>query len=157
MPTMAPEHANLADTLRALTDDELARLVTARPDLVTPLPSDIDQLAARSTTRSSLARVLDRLDRFVLAVVEGLVVSPTPASVESLRDLLGVDAARLAAAIGELRTLALVWGPDDALEVPAVLPEFLGPHPAGLGPPADDRALADPRQVAKLLADAGPE
>ena len=155
-PTVSAR-VTLPDTLRDLSDEDLVRLFRSRPDLVTPLPSDIVQLAGRSTTRSSLARVLDRLDRFTLAVVDAVVVVRGPASVAGIHGLLGGDRDRVDAAVAELRTLALVWGPDDALEVPGVLPEFLGPHPAGLGPPADDPVLADPDQLAKLLDDAGPE
>ncbi len=157
MPTTAPEPATLTETLRALADDELATLFRARPDLVTPLPSDINQLAARSTTRSSLARVLDRLDRFTLAVVEALVVLRPPISARALEERLGVGATRIRTALRDLRTLALVWGPKDSLQVPVVLADLLGPYPAGLGPPADDPALADDKHLATLLDDAGPE
>lgn len=147
----------LSDALRVSSDDELARLFRARPDLMTPLPSNVEQLAARATTRSSTARALDRLDRLTLAVVEGLVVLGSPASSTALRDLLGLDESELRQVLDHLRALALVWGPPDALHVPPVTADLLGPHVAGLGAPADDPALADPHEVAARLEAVGPD
>ena len=157
MPRPASEPSTLPETLRGFDDDALAELFRARPDLVTPLPSDLAQLASRSTTRSSVARILERLDRVGLAVMEALVVLPRPVSVTAVRALLGMSDARLRGVLAELRSLALVWGPRSALEFPVVLADLLAPYPGGLGPPADDPALADERQVAKLLDDAGPD
>ncbi|WP_020578064.1 helicase-associated domain-containing protein [Actinopolymorpha alba] len=157
MPRNGPEPTTLPDLLRALTDDELVELFRARPDLVTPLPSDIDQLAVRSETRSSVARVLDRLDRAALAVIEGLAVLPKPVTSATLKALLGFTETRLRAALRDLRALALVWGAKDSLAIPPVVTELLGPHPAGLGPPARDPELTDPGTIAKLLDEAGPE
>ncbi|MFD0803881.1 helicase, partial [Streptomonospora algeriensis] len=59
--------------LRNRTDAQLAALFALRPDLVTPVPADIAALAARATARPAVLRVLDRLDRFGLQVLEGLV------------------------------------------------------------------------------------
>jgi hypothetical protein len=147
----------LSDALRECSDDELARLFHARPDLMTPLPSNVEQLAARAVTRSSTARALDRLDRLALAVIEGLVVLGSPTSSAALRDLLGLDESDLRPVLDQLRGLALVWGPPDALQVPPVVADLLGPHVAGLGAPSDDPALTDPREVAARLEEAGPD
>ncbi|MEQ7004671.1 helicase-associated domain-containing protein [Actinopolymorpha sp. B17G11] len=154
---MAAEPVTLAEALRTLADDALVRLFRARPDLVTPLPSDIVALAARATTRSSLARALDRLDRRELAVVEAVVVAAPQVSRAALRTLLDLPNEQLDATLARLRSLALVWGPDDALDVAAVVPDLLGPHPAGLGPPADDPRHADSAHLAALLDEAGAE
>ncbi|MFD0776524.1 hypothetical protein ACFQZ2_21530, partial [Streptomonospora algeriensis] len=56
--------------LRNRTDAQLAALFALRPDLVTPVPADIAALAARATARPAVLRVLDRLDRFGLQVLE---------------------------------------------------------------------------------------
>ncbi len=61
---------SLADDLRARTDDDLAALLIARPDLARPAASDLTALAARSTTRSSTARAIDGLDLTTLQVLE---------------------------------------------------------------------------------------
>jgi hypothetical protein len=170
-PRGAQRHT-LTETLRGFSDDQLARLFAARPDLVTPLPSDMAQVATRAAAPSSLARVLDRLDRLQLAIVEALVVSATmrhagagtqlagTCSVEGLGRMLGLTHDRqreLAEAVERLRDLAVVWGPPDDLITPAALPELLGPHPAGLGPVSDDAALAEPASIERLLEEAGPD
>ncbi|WP_055482764.1 helicase-associated domain-containing protein [Sphaerimonospora mesophila] len=71
--------------LRCRSDEQLRALVTARPELITPVPADIDGLAARASSPSALGRALDRLDRFTLCVLETLVVMrPGPADLRSL-------------------------------------------------------------------------
>jgi hypothetical protein len=147
----------LSDALRERSDDELATLLHARPDLMTPLPSTVEQLAARALTRSSTARALDRLDRLALAVIEGLVILGSPASSTALGELLGLDESDLRPALDHVRALALVWGSPDALYVPPVAADLLGPHVAGLGSPSDDPALTDPTEVAARLEAAGPD
>ncbi|GIH69903.1 helicase-associated domain-containing protein [Sphaerimonospora thailandensis] len=75
--------------LRGRSDEQLRALVTARPELVTPVPANIESLAARASSPSALSRALDRLDRFALSVLETLVVArPYPADHDSLRALL---------------------------------------------------------------------
>ncbi|MET9020571.1 helicase-associated domain-containing protein [Actinopolymorpha sp. NPDC004070] len=160
MPRSTSRPATLPETLRGFDDDALAELFRARPDLMTPLPSDLAQLASRSTTRSSLARTLDQLDRRALAVLEAFVVLPRPAAETAVRALAGLPDARVKETLAQLRGLALVWGPRDALEVPVALADLLGPYPAGLGPPTELGDLGDPAddgRIAALLAEAGPE
>lgn len=71
--------------LRCRSDEQLRALVTARPELITPVPADIDGLATRASSPSAIGRALDRLDRFTLCVLETLVVMrPGPADLRSL-------------------------------------------------------------------------
>jgi len=63
---------SLADDLRAREDVALVALLRARPDLLSPVPSDLASLAARATTRPSVTRALDALDAFALQVVDVL-------------------------------------------------------------------------------------
>ncbi|SDT63330.1 helicase C-terminal domain-containing protein [Jiangella sp. DSM 45060] len=140
---------SLADDLRARADDELAALLRARPDLLVPVPADVSQLASRATTRASAVRSLDRLDRFTLQVVDALMILPAPVSVLDLREALGAD---VDAALTTLRTQALAWGPDDDLRLPRIVHEIVGPHPAGLGPPARQALLAlSPSRLAAIM------
>ena len=60
---------SLADDLRGRDDDALAALLTLRPDLVRPAPSDITVLTGRATSSPSLARCLDGLDALTLHVL----------------------------------------------------------------------------------------
>lgn len=147
--------ATLAETLREFPDDQLAALFRARADLVTPLPSHLAQLASRATTRSSLVRALDRLDRPELAVLEALVVGTDPVSVDDVRELLSLPATQTRALIDRLRGLGLVWGADNALQSPGLLPDLLGAFPAGLGPVGSDVPPDD--RIDALLTEAGPQ
>ncbi|GLW12888.1 hypothetical protein Misp01_80160 [Microtetraspora sp. NBRC 13810] len=138
---------DFADWLRDREDGELRALVTARPELVTPVPAHMSGLAARATSPSAIGRALDRLDLFALAAVETLVILPAPTSYAEVRALMtralpsgesdgesGMEAA-LRETVDRLRTLALVYGPDDALAAAPGVREVLD-APAALGPPA---------------------
>ena len=74
-PPDASGHRSLADQLRSWSDERLARLLVARPDLVTPAPHDFGQLASRAAVRASLSRALDALTRLELSVLDALVVA----------------------------------------------------------------------------------
>ncbi|GAB3403557.1 helicase-associated domain-containing protein [Flindersiella endophytica] len=155
MPTSAPRATTLSETLRAFSDAELVELFRARSDVVTPLPSHLEQLAARATTRSSLARILDRLDQRELAVLEALVIAGPEASFKRVAELLPLSGAELRRVLTRLRGLALIWGDGDALVSPRLLSDLLGPYPAGLGPDSADAPPAD--RIGALLEEAGPQ
>jgi hypothetical protein len=85
---------SLADDLRSRSDEDLARLLLARPDLARPAPSDLTALAARSTTRSSSQRAIDGLDLTTLQVLTAAVVHGGDVTVDALLPLLGADGGR---------------------------------------------------------------
>ncbi|MEU7475343.1 helicase-associated domain-containing protein [Lentzea sp. NPDC042327] len=128
----------LADWLRGQDDNALVALLRARPDLATPPPADMSVLATRVGTRASIARACEDLDTFTLAVLEGLVVvgaDTAPVALPTLAGVLGPDVKPkpLKQALARLRSLALVWGDDEALSLPPVTREAFGTYPAGLG------------------------
>ena len=49
---------SLAEALRSRDDRSLAALLRGRPDLITPVPTDLTQLATRAGTRASVVRAL---------------------------------------------------------------------------------------------------
>ncbi|MCW2867526.1 MAG: hypothetical protein JWR20_1714, partial [Marmoricola sp.] len=104
MSTSAPR--TLADQLRSWSDDQLAALLEARPDLAAPAPHDSGQLAARVVVRASVLRAMDGLDALELGVLQALVQEADPG-------VLGADPAAVEGALERLRGLALVWGGDD--------------------------------------------
>ncbi|WP_327245026.1 helicase C-terminal domain-containing protein [Streptomyces sp. NBC_01320] len=166
----------LAEALRARDDESLAGLLRARPDLLSPVPNDITQLATRAGTRASVVRALEHLDRFALQTAEALAVAPDPASYDTLLALLTGDgqddgaqrddagAAIRDATPGALATLreqALVWGEDDRLRLVRTARELLAPSPqhpspTGLGPTvAEATAGMSPGRLQEILAAAG--
>ncbi|WP_345621592.1 helicase-associated domain-containing protein [Streptomyces ziwulingensis] len=158
---------SLAEALRARDDASLAALLRSRPDLITPVPTDLTQLATRAGTRASVVRALERLDRFALQTAEALAVAAEPAPYGELLALLGGDdadpdvAAALPPALGVLRTQALVWGDDDRLRLVRTARELLvpspqHPSPTGLGPTVREATAGmSPGRVQEILTAAG--
>ncbi|MFB7235770.1 helicase C-terminal domain-containing protein [Streptomyces sp. NPDC056269] len=157
----------LAEALRARGDEGLAALLRARPDLLSPVPNDLTQLATRAGTRGSVVRALERLDRFALQTAEALAVAPDPAPYSVLLGLLTGDEgdpvieAALPGAVALLREQALVWGEDDRLRLVRTARELLAPSaqhpsPTGLGPTvAEATSGMSPGRVQEIIAAAG--
>ncbi|MGW0464540.1 helicase-associated domain-containing protein [Streptomyces sp. NPDC003027] len=157
----------LAEALRARGDEGLAALLRARPDLLSPVPNDLTQLATRAGTRASVVRALERLDRFTLQTAEALAVAPDPAPYPVLLALLTGDdgdpeiEAALPRAVEALREQALVWGEDDRLRLVRTARELLAPSPqhpspTGLGPTvAEATSGMSPGRIQEILAAAG--
>ncbi|MEU7008477.1 helicase C-terminal domain-containing protein [Streptomyces sp. NPDC046332] len=157
----------LAEALRARGDEGLAALLRARPDLLSPVPNDLTQLATRAGTRGSVVRALERLDRFTLQTAEALAVAPDPAPYPVLLALLTGDdgdpdiEAALPRAVEVLREQALVWGEDERLRLVRTARELLAPSPqhpspTGLGPTvAESTAGMSPGRIQEILAAAG--
>ncbi|MDX2602982.1 helicase C-terminal domain-containing protein [Streptomyces caniscabiei] len=158
---------SLAEALRGRDDRSLAVLLRARPDLITPVPTDLTQLATRAGTRASVVRALERLDRFALQTAQALAVAGDPASYDELAFLLAGDdadpavTAALPHALGTLRDQALVWGPEHRLRLVRTARELLAPSPqhpspTGLGPTvAEATAGMSPGRVQEIVAAAG--
>ncbi|MFF7761128.1 helicase-associated domain-containing protein [Streptomyces griseorubiginosus] len=164
-PAVPPR--SLAEALRARDDDSLAALLRARPDLITPVPTDLTQLATRAGTRASVVRALERLDLFALRTAEALAVAADPAPYAELERLLTGDAgdaavsAALPRSLGTLREQALVWGDDDRLRLVRTARELLAPSPqhpspTGLGPTVQEATAGmSPGRVQEIVTAAG--
>ncbi|MFE7467738.1 helicase-associated domain-containing protein [Streptomyces sp. NPDC057499] len=166
----------LAEALRARDDASLAALLRARPDLLSPVPGDITQLATRAGTRASVVRALERLDRFALQTAEALAVAAEPVPYATLLALLtgdepegepgGADVGEAVAdalprALATLREQALVWGGDDRMRLVRTAREILAPSPqhaspTGLGPTvAEATSGMSPGRLQEILTAAG--
>ncbi|MFE2325044.1 helicase-associated domain-containing protein [Streptomyces sp. NPDC059385] len=166
----SPLPRSLAEALRARDDAALAALLHARPDLLSPVPGDVTQLATRAGTRASVVRALDRLDRFALQTAEALAVAPEPCPYEVLEGLLtggetegeGERArSALPRALATLRDQAFVWGDDERLRLVRTARELLAPSaqrpsPTGLGPTVSEATAGmSPTRIQEIVAAAG--
>ncbi len=145
----APAARSLADEIRARTDEELTELILGRPDLARPAPADLTSLAARASTRASVQRCIETLDRAQLQVLEAVVVAGDGVHPGDIARLLGTDL-DVNPFLHRLWQLALLWRAADGLHVVRTVPEVLGANPAGLGPSAAELGGA----VAEALGDA---
>ncbi|WP_405616247.1 helicase C-terminal domain-containing protein [Streptomyces sp. NBC_01508] len=157
----------LAEALRTRDNDALAALLRTRPDLLSPVPNDLSQLATRAGTRASVMRALERLDRFTLQTAEALAASTDPAPYDAVRALMTGDEgdprveAALPLAVAALREQALIWGADDRLRLVRTAREILAPSPShpsptGLGPTvAEATAGMSPGRIQEIITTAG--
>ena len=141
----------LPEALRELTPEALTQLIEHRPDLGSPPPIDLAELAGRSTTSSSISRALDGLNAWQRVVVEALAALPDPTTSVDLTGLLAGDPDAVTRALGELRERALLWGDDDQLHLVRPVREAQLPYPGGLAP-ASPRPLSKTRIDAELAA-----
>ncbi|WP_166136919.1 helicase-associated domain-containing protein [Nocardioides ochotonae] len=143
---------SLADQLRSWSDERLARLLAARPDLASPVPHDSSQLASRAAVRSSLLRALDQLDLLELTVLDALVVlgHSTPEQLDTVVNAEPTDVARALARLGDL---ALVWESQAGLRPLTGVADALGSGPgtSGLMPCSPDSR--PPAEIEKRLAE----
>ncbi|QIK65226.1 hypothetical protein G7072_01720 [Nocardioides sp. HDW12B] len=154
MTSAAPR--TLADQLRGWSDERLTALLVARPDLANPAPHDSSQLASRASTRASVLRALDTLDRLQLLVLDAAVALGARASRAALVEVVHADAEATEAAVLRLRDLVLLWGEDEDLRAVSAVSETLGTQVSGLGPPVDQLlGSGGPERVAALLGDLG--
>lgn len=145
----------LADWLRSLSDDALAALLRSRRDLATPPPANSDVLATRAGTAGSIARACENLDSATLAVLEVLLIAGAdehPVDTGRLDDLLGTPPP---GALDRLRTLALAWGPDEAMSVPPAARDVFGTFPAGLGTSSPELAALGSDGLLERLRELG--
>jgi Helicase conserved C-terminal domain len=138
-----------------MSDDELATLLNARPDLLDPLPEDIAQLASRSTTLTSITQAIDELNSWLRIVTEALSALPDPASVGDVAAMLGQSKTQVGGAAQQLRERALLWGNDDQLHLVRPARETFQPYPGGLASPSA-RPISDD-QIDAALELCGPE
>ncbi|MFJ5264290.1 helicase-associated domain-containing protein [Streptomyces sp. NPDC088387] len=158
---------SLAEALRARDDASLSALLRSRPDLITPVPTDLTQLATRAGTRASVVRALERLDRFAQQTAQALAVAADPAPYAELLGLMAGDErdpaveGALPRALATLREQALVWGGDDRLRLVRTARELLTPSPqypspTGLGPTVQEATAGmSPGRIQEIVAAAG--
>jgi hypothetical protein len=122
---------SFAQELRDRSDEDLTKLFSLRPDLITPVPADMTALSTRATSAPSLLRAFETLNHWqfqVLEVCAALSDPFTPKEVVALSD----KAAELV--IAHLHSIALIYRDDRGYRMPRAVRDILGNEPAGLGP-----------------------
>lgn len=116
------------DALGDFSADDLAALLSDRPDLAAPPPADLAELAERAARPSSVRRALDLLTRPELTVAEAVAATPH-GSPQEVAGLVGFDPSP---ALARLRGLALLWDQGRSLRA------FFAPFPGGLAEPSPE-------------------
>ena len=130
---------SLAASLQQWTPQALEHLLRSRPDLTSPPPRDITELAERASSRSSAARALEGLDAWVLCIAHVMAAWEAGGGAVTVENLAGALALsghddEIAAALTRLTDLALAWGEPVTLTQGARA--VFGPHPCGLAAPS---------------------
>ncbi|HUW77606.1 MAG TPA: helicase-associated domain-containing protein [Candidatus Nanopelagicaceae bacterium] len=142
-----PPVRSLADDLRGRNDEQLRRLLTLRPDLLSPVPNDLSALAARSLTLPSIARALDSLNAWLLQVLESVAALDEPTS---MAEVVAATTEESANALNSLAELALIYQDHGVIRIPRPVREALGNEPAGLGPRSGFNAAEVKSMVVEL-------
>jgi hypothetical protein len=132
-PTRDVAPRTLADQLRGWSDEQLAGLLAARPDLAVPVPADTSRLASRVGTRASVVLAVDQLTHLELAVLDAALALGGTASVDLLRARVNAAPESVDRALDRIRGLVLLWGADDSLRALSSLTDILGTRLSRLG------------------------
>jgi hypothetical protein len=144
---------SFADELRARSDESIAHLFSVRPDLLSPVPTDLSALSARANSTPSLMRALEALNKFQIEVLTSASVLTEPFSKS---ELLSVSIPEAGDELLRLWAAALVCKDGTKFRLPGNLRNLIGDEPAGLGPQSlkkiDFKALKDiPSDSAAVL------
>ena len=144
---------SFADELRARSDEAIAHLFAVRPDLLSPVPTDLSALSARANSTPSLMRALESLNKFQLEVLTAACTLNAPFS---KAELLSISIPEAGEELLRLWAAGLVYKDGTKFRLPGNLPHLIGEEPAGLGPKSqkkiDFKALKDiPKDSAAVL------
>ncbi|GAB17700.1 hypothetical protein GOEFS_037_00030 [Gordonia effusa NBRC 100432] len=118
---------SLAAELADRSDDELALLLAARPDLASPPPQGSGVLAQRALSSASITLVGDTLDLLAVAVLDVVATADKPPTAAAVTKTLAgrADAADIADRITLLTQRALLWTDGRRLVAPAHAPSAM--------------------------------
>ena len=125
------EIRSYAQYLRSLDDLSLTALFQLRPELISPVPADIANLALRASSVPSLVRAVDSLNKWQLQLLEAAAVLEEPFTE---KELLAITDKTGKFALSALIERALIYDGGDGFRLPGNLREVLGAEIAGLGP-----------------------
>ncbi len=128
---MSEAFPSFAQELRERSDEDLALLFSARPDLITPVPADMTALSTRATSAPSLLRAIESLNQWQLQVLEVCAALADPFTKKEVVELSD-PAAELV--VKQLHKIALIYRDGNGYRMPRAVRDILGNEPAGLGP-----------------------
>ncbi len=120
---------SFTEELRNRSDEEITTLFSSRPDLISPVPSDLMALAARANSMPSLMRARESLDKFRLNILTAICTLEEPVS---LIEIMSVTSKEATSAVDSLWELALIYKDSDKYRVPTNVRTLVGENPAGL-------------------------
>lgn len=120
-----------AEELRARSDEDIEKLIAARPDLIYPVPNDFASLAARASSMPSLLRAVDDLNKWQIQILEAAAILKEPFKAS---ELVAVTDTSAKSELENLWQIALFYKEGNSYRIPTNLRQLLGPEPANLGP-----------------------
>ncbi len=127
---MSTQTISFTQELRNRSDDEIKALFSLRPDLLSPVPTDVMALAARANSAPSLLRARETLDKFRLDILTAICTLDEPISLQQITAVTAADAPR---AVNSLWEIALIYRDGERFRVTSNVRTIIGEYPAGLG------------------------
>jgi len=127
---MSNSTISFTEELRHRSDDQIMALFSLRPDLISPVPTDLMALAARANSAPSLMRARESLDKFRLDILTALCTLEEPIAIEQV---LSATTAEAAGAMESLWQIALLYKDGERYRIPSNVRTLVGENPAGLG------------------------
>ena len=144
----------LVSMVEAASDDELAGLLRARPDLLVVAPRGPRALAEALVSAESLRLFHAGADRSARQAMEALCLVDDPVSAVPLAALLGCQPGDVGGVLARLRTAWVVLGPEPGMVRNSGLRRAF-PRPGVLGPPLRDglqaQSVDELGQIARRL------
>ena len=145
---------SFAQELRERSDEDLTKLFTLRPDLITPVPADMTALSTRATSAPSLLRALETLNQWQFQVLEVCAALSDPFN---SKEVIALSDKAAELVIAHLHSIALIYRDGYGYRMPRAVRDILGNEPAGLGPqsasPIDFKIIAKAPAAAKEVLD----
>jgi len=127
---MSNSMISLTEELRNRSDGQIMALFSSRPDLISPVPTDLMALAARANSAPSLMRARESLDKFRLDILTALCTLEEPIAMDQI---LKVTTEHAQEAVESLWQMALLYKDGDRYRIPSNVRTLVGENPAGLG------------------------
>ncbi len=127
---MSNSNISFTEELRSRTDEQIITLFSLRPDLFSPVPTDVMALAARANSMPSLVRARETLDKFRLDILTALCAFEEPVGPAEIIDATSAESV---GALVSLWELALIYKDGIGYRIPTNVRTLIGEYPAGLG------------------------